>query len=210
MEKSTTISELAKALVKFQGEVKTIGYDAKNPFFKSEYATLGALVESTRELLSLHGLVVSQLTEETGAVTTILMHVSGEYLSSTLKLTPTKNDPQGLGSCITYSRRYAYAAILGLVSDKDDDGNHASQGETKTFKSPASIQRVVPLPKLSSEQEEILELGKKAFKGSKLNFTAWLGTNFMTNDIEKLDKEQLEKAKKYLTDAVIAQEGEKQ
>lgn len=132
MEKSLTIAELAKALLGFQAEVKTIGYDAKNPFFKSSYATLTQLVTMSKEALVHHGLAVSQLTEGEGGITTILMHTSGEYICSTLTLKAVKDDPQGHGSAITYARRYGYASILGLVSDEDDDGNASTMPE-KTF-----------------------------------------------------------------------------
>ena len=126
MEKSPTISELAKALNRFQGEMGTVVFDAVNPFFKSKYATLSALVATARPILFKNELSVSQLTEGDGGVTTILMHSSGEYISSTLILKAVKDDPQGKGSAITYARRYAYASILGIVSDEDDDGNASS------------------------------------------------------------------------------------
>lgn len=126
MDMSESIAELAGALCKFQGEMKAVAFDATNPFFKSKYATLSALVDGASKLLAKHGLAISQLCTDDGAVMTILMHESGQYISSTMKLTPTKNDPQGVGSSITYNRRYSYASILGLVSEADDDGNSAS------------------------------------------------------------------------------------
>jgi hypothetical protein len=126
MEKSQTISELAKALIAFQSEIGPISFDADNPFYKSKYATLAQLVKEAAPIVSKHGLAVSQLCEGDGGVTTILIHSSGEYLSSTLTLRAVKDDPQGHGSAITYTRRYAYASILGLVSEEDDDGNSAS------------------------------------------------------------------------------------
>jgi hypothetical protein len=180
MEKSPTISELAKALVAFQKEMKTVGFDAKNPFFKSEYATLSNLVEESKAILAKNGLAVSQLTEDAGAVTTVLMHTSGEYLSSKLTLKPVKEDPQGLGSCITYARRYAYAAILGLVSDKDDDGNAASH----THEAPKETPKTQPRPAVTngtngtkngttkSVKDIVIELGKQLFKDSDA-FKLW-------------------------------------
>lgn len=127
MDKSATISELAKALNKFQSLMGAVIFDSTNPFFKSKYATLSAIVATAKPILANCGLSVSQLTEGEGGVTTILMHTSGEYLASTLTLKATKDDPQGHGSAITYARRYAYASILGIVSDEDDGGNTASQ-----------------------------------------------------------------------------------
>lgn len=128
MEKSESLSELAGALNKFQSEMGTVSFDSNNPFFKSKYASLSALVTAARPLLAKNGLSVSQLVSDTGSVTTMLLHSSGQYLSSTLTLKAVKEDPQGQGSAITYARRYAYAAILGIVSDEDDDGNAATSG----------------------------------------------------------------------------------
>lgn len=126
MEKSETITKLALALVAFQKDMGAVSFDANNPFFQNKYATLAALVAHAKPLLASNKLAVSQLTEGEGGVTTILMHESGEYMFSTLTLKPSKDDPQGRGSAITYARRYGYASILGLVSDDDDDGNAAT------------------------------------------------------------------------------------
>jgi hypothetical protein len=164
MEKSQSIAELAKALLLFQINVKTIGFDASNPFFKSKYATLTQLVTMSKEALIKSGLSVSQLCEDEGAVTTILMHNSGEFLSSKLTLKPTKDDPQGRGSCITYSRRYAYAAILGLVSDDDDDGNHASM--------PSKKEEPKVLTEDNSMMPHVEKLAKEKFKTPDA-FKAW-------------------------------------
>lgn len=132
MEKSEQINELAGALSMFQCEMEFVGYDANNPFFKSKYATLTALVTESKKLLGKYGLSVTQLTEDQGSVITMLMHKSGQWISSKLTLTPSKQDPQGLGSAISYARRYSYASILGLVSDQDDDANHATFGKPAT------------------------------------------------------------------------------
>lgn len=134
MEKSQTISELAKALNKFQSMMGPVIFDANNPFYKSKYATLSAIVSKAKPYLTESGLSVSQLLEGDGGVTTILMHSSGEYLSSALFLKSIKDDPQGHGSAITYARRYAYASILGIVSDEDDDANASIKSENSQEK----------------------------------------------------------------------------
>ncbi len=143
MNQSETIGKLATALGAFQKDMPTVSQDATNPFFHSSYATLAGLVGAAGPLLPAHGLSVTQITEGAGAVTTMLMHISGEYISGTLELNPVKNDPQGRGSAITYARRYSYASILGLVTDKDDDGNAGSKPPAnkppkRTTKPPAS------------------------------------------------------------------------
>lgn len=130
MNTSTSITKLSVALVKAQGELNAVSKDGKNPHFKSTYATLQNIVESTRDVLHRHGLAVVQTFSQTDGtyidLTTTLVHESGEWISGTITVRPTKPDPQGLGSAATYARRYAYAAILGIVTDDDDDGNAAS------------------------------------------------------------------------------------
>ena len=126
MEQSINIAELAKALAKFQGMVESVSKDAVNPFFKSKYATLENIVATIKKPLSECGLSFAQLPTGENGLTTILIHESGEFLKSTVTMHPSKNDPQGQGSAITYMRRYALSALLGLVTDEDDDGNEAS------------------------------------------------------------------------------------
>jgi hypothetical protein len=129
MNKSQTISELCKALTLFHVKVGDIVKDAKNPFFKSSYATLQNIQEAIREPLIECQLTVSQHPEGEHGLTTILMHSSGEWIESYYVMTPVKNDPQGIGSCITYQKRYALVSILNLsVNDPDDDGNQATYG----------------------------------------------------------------------------------
>lgn len=126
---SQEIVEIAKALSKFQGGIKPALRQASNPYFKSTYADLATLWESIRGPLAENGLAVIQIPEttpETVNLTTTLVHTSGQWIRGTLSLRPVKNDPQGVGSCITYARRYALSAILGLVTEEDDDGNAAS------------------------------------------------------------------------------------
>lgn len=189
MEKSATISELAKALVSFQKEMKSIGFDANNPFFKSKYATLAQLVTLSKDSLAMNGLAVSQLAENEGSITTILMHVSGEYLMSTLTLKPVKDDPQGRGSCITYARRYSYASMLGLVADDDDDdGNTATNLTTRTATMPFTA-KVQPNtePKLNPTDEMVLT----SEQGQAL--LAYLtGNGYTTDDLKEYISFQLD------------------
>lgn len=182
MEKSQSISELAKALVSFQKITKTIGYDANNPFFKSKYATLTALVSSTKAELSSCGLAVTQLCEDEGSITTMLVHNSGEFISSKLTLKPVKDDPQGRGSCITYARRYAYAAILGLVSDDDDDGNHASDKK--------KLEEVKTTEQTLSMRHYVDKSAKEKFK-SPDEFKIWRTENGFAENLNGLNELEL-------------------
>ena len=125
-----TYKNLFKDFIEFQKEFKGMTPDATNPFFKSSYITLDGILETVRPILSKHGLCVLQ--EATGDgeyifVKTKLAHVSGEILETDiLKMKPQKNDPQSMGSCITYAKRYQLAALLGICESVDDDGNKAT------------------------------------------------------------------------------------
>lgn len=127
MNKSESIIELTKALCKFHASVGKIKKSAENPFFKSKYADLSSILDVIEEPLHTNGLSFVQFPIGEHQMSTMLMHESGEWMEGTYTMKPTKNDPQGLGSVITYQRRYALGAILGLNIDVDDDGNAASQ-----------------------------------------------------------------------------------
>jgi hypothetical protein len=131
MRSSESITKIASALVKAQGELNAVGKDGTNPHFKSKYATLQNIVESCRDTLRKQGLAVVQTFAETDGtyinLTTTLLHESGEWMQGIITMRPSKADPQGLGSAATYARRYALSAILGIVTDDDDDGNASSQ-----------------------------------------------------------------------------------
>lgn len=129
MNKSESIKAFAEALAKFQGEVKNPPKSADNPFFKSKYTPLDVMIDTAKPLLNKHGLSYIQSCSGDGqniTVTTLLMHSSGEWVETDpLTLKADKATAQGAGSAITYGRRYALSAALGLASDEDDDGNGA-------------------------------------------------------------------------------------
>jgi hypothetical protein len=151
MDKSESINELAMALSKAQSEITGAKKDSKNPFFGSNYADLASCWDACREALSANGLAVLQTTsrgepvtiqwetmdKESGEVTqykvdtvetvivTTLLHSSGQWISSPLPMIPRDASPQGIGSAITYGRRYGLCAMVG-VAQVDDDGNTAS------------------------------------------------------------------------------------
>ncbi|WP_144597404.1 ERF family protein [Bacillus cereus] len=135
MNRSETITKLAEALVKFNSEVSKIAKDADNPFFKNNYATLDTIIDEVRPILFKNGLSIMQVPSGDGqnvTLKTLLLHSSGEWLESDeLTMKPVKNDPQAVGSCITYARRYSLAAFLSLNTGEDDDGNGATYGKDK-------------------------------------------------------------------------------
>lgn len=117
---------MSKALTSFHQRISKIGKDSKNPFFKSKYASLSTILDAIETPLCESGLSICQFPTGQNGLTSILMHESGEWISAEYEMKPVKDDPQGRGSCITYQRRYALAAILSLNIDEDDDGNKAS------------------------------------------------------------------------------------
>lgn len=134
MEKSESIKNLATALCNFQSAVDVIKKGNINPFFKSKYASLSDILDIIREPLAANGLSFAQFPKDRYGLDTILMHTSGEWISASYEMEPTKKDPQGAGSVITYQRRYALGAILGLQIDEDDDANKASEPPKKIVK----------------------------------------------------------------------------
>lgn len=124
---SQELKELFAALAKAQAEMRIAGLSSENPFFKSRYADLADIVRASRPALTKYGLsVIHQiLPNEDGAsmLHCILCHSSGQFIRTSMRILPVKNDIQSLGSCITYLKRYTYAAITGVIcSDDDDDG----------------------------------------------------------------------------------------
>lgn len=129
MTKSESIKNIAKALITFHIKVDKVKKDAKNPFFKSTYASLSNILEAINEPLIESGLSFTQFPSGENGLTTTLMHAeSGEFMESDYTMKPVKDDPQGKGSVITYQRRYALAAVLGLNIDEDDDANTGTHG----------------------------------------------------------------------------------
>jgi hypothetical protein len=124
------MKQLAAALVKAQAEMPAVEPDQVNPHYKSRFVSLDHLIAKTRPTLAKHGLVIAQFPSHLDgapALTTRLIHESGELLESTLPLVLAKNDMQGLGGALTYARRYAWAAVLGISEEEDDDAERASE-----------------------------------------------------------------------------------
>ena len=132
MHTSDTITELVKALVKVQEEIRNPANSANNPFFKSKYAPLDEILNLVRPLMAKNGLALIQSAGGEGthaSVTTLIMHTSGEWIESDkLIIVPAKLDAQGIGGAITYARRYTITAMLGIAGEEDDDGNLAAHG----------------------------------------------------------------------------------
>ena len=130
MEQSENVDELFKALSKMQGSLNAVKKDSTNPFFNSKYATLSAIWDVCRKPLEDNGLCISQSTDVIEGnlfLVTRLGHSSGQWIQGKLPIRLEKNTPQGMGSAITYAKRYALSAMIGVSLDEDDDGNMAER-----------------------------------------------------------------------------------
>jgi hypothetical protein len=143
MEKSPSITNLTQGLAKFHAMVGKISKDAKNPFFKSNYASLPHIITEVSEPLEKAGLILSQFPNGDG-LTTMLIHAeTGEYISATYTLQVVRqNDPQAQGSAISYARRYAITSILNLAIS-DDDGEAATR-PVRQVNAPTMVKMVEP------------------------------------------------------------------
>lgn len=125
METSTETDKLFTALSKAQGEIVNPQKDSKNSHYNSQYASLPIVIDVIRPVLSNNQLILTQWPESIGDdnyLVTLLAHTSGQFIKNQIKMLVIKKDPQGLGSAITYYRRYIICAIMGL-HQADDDGN---------------------------------------------------------------------------------------
>lgn len=160
METSESIKELATALNKAQAEMSGAKKGKENPFFKSKYADMNAVVDAVRIPFCDNGLSYAQLPlfrDGFVGVETILMHTSGEWMRGELLLPMTKQDPQAAGSAITYARRYALQSIAGIPSE-DDDANSTRGAKAK----PDNTVQLAAMNKAASENLESISFVKQA------------------------------------------------
>lgn len=139
MEFSEKIDLISAAMSKFQSQVTTAKKTSANPYFGSKYADLAEVWDTIKNPLCSNGLAVMQSPENVEGkviITTLITHTSGQWIKGSLAMQPVKTDPQSYGSCITYGRRYSLGAFLGIATELDDDGNKASDLDTKA--SPAA------------------------------------------------------------------------
>lgn len=179
------VAKLAAALAKAQGEIKPALKDSSNPAFKgTKYADLTAVWDACREALKTNGIAVVQAPNFDGQevwLETTLLHSSGEHITGRYPLRPTKSDPQGYGSALTYARRYSLAAMIGVVADDDDDGNAATKrdGGEPAPRRPEVVQQT------GSDGDTAKKWGEDAIgfvnrTGDSERFKAWHDKNLNT------------------------------
>ena len=176
---SPEITELAEAMILVQQTLSPALKDAENTFTNSRYATLHSVMNACRDALLEHGIWLTQYPVSVeanllGLVTKIVHAETGQWQASLLTMPLPKNDPQGYGSAMTYARRYGLSALIGIVTENDDDGELASlrgEGQNSGFKprncgntSPATQPKSMPegnpleavnLPRLDGVQYRI-------------------------------------------------------
>jgi hypothetical protein len=159
MQRSEQINEIAAALSKAQGLIQGAVKGNVNPHFRSKYADLASVWDAIREPFSVNGLsVVQGLTSGDSCIhcETLLMHVSGQWISETLSIPADKNNAHGFGSAATYARRFGLQAIAG-IAPVDDDGNAAS-GKVETIAdayTEAQPKRINPLENAMEGEEPL-------------------------------------------------------
>ncbi|MDQ3040042.1 MAG: ERF family protein [Pseudomonadota bacterium] len=130
---SDSITAIMPAFIKAQGSFDKALKKATNPHFKSKYVALDGVIDAVAPALRAEGIAIMQMTDvEDGRIVLVsrLIHESGEWLGSRYPVHPVKSDPQGEGSALTYARRYALMALVGIAPE-DDDGNAAVKAVAK-------------------------------------------------------------------------------
>lgn len=140
LDSSPSIAQLTKALAAAQQLMGPALKDAINGGFKTTYANLASVWSAWRAHGPAQGLAILQITKNVGdgavTVRTILSHTSGEWIASELTMPVAKRDAHGVGSALTYCRRYALSALVGIAPDDDDDGNAAANVDRRTQNEP--------------------------------------------------------------------------
>lgn len=194
---SESVTELSKALSACQGEIGKAHKDSNNPFFKSKYADLTSVFDAIREPMAKHGLSIVQFpcdSEKGVGLITRLSHSSGEYMEMFYSMRPTKDDPQGRGSAITYMRRYALQSIMG-VAPEDDDGNAASR--------PAARAPVKPTLNYNKDETYTGSEDDKKWLISSCNALGLDGNGLL----DKYNDKIIDKTKGYIISQIMKQVG---
>lgn len=156
MKTSESIVKIATALLKAQKATGAAKKGASNPFYKSTYADLGEVMKACKEHLNENGITVLQPIMNT-VVETILLHESGEWMSSETPIVcSAQNDPQKLGSAISYARRYGLQSMV-FIPAEDDDGNSASKTVAQRVATPPVI--IQKVPEMTTEDQDVKTFG---------------------------------------------------
>ena len=166
---TTQESQLNASFVKALGELRNVAKNAVNPHFRNRYASLDAILDDVRPILAAHNLGLSQepLFEDGKAgVVTRIIHSSGEYRASILLLPVKDQTAQGVGSALTYAKRYAISSILGITADDDDDGELASKPAVAKIGFKAEAPKAKPEKAKEAIVADLVEISNKAIEAA--------------------------------------------
>jgi hypothetical protein len=178
MEKSTTVGAISKAIAAAQVKMGAAKFDSKNPHFNSRYASLASVMEAVKPMADV-GIAITQdcsvIRDDKGAqvvVTTMLSHAeSGEWITGNISMKVDKDTPQGVGSCLTYARRYSISAICGCAADEDTDAQDVEPARKAPVSAPKAS-KPAQTPKVDPEKAEavtnvVAEFGGKVVQDPK-------------------------------------------
>lgn len=172
MRHSDSLAKLSAAVVKANAAVSNALKDSQNPHYGSTFASLNSVLDAIKPIYATHGLTFVQLPGfEDGHATldTMLVHESGEWLAHTSGAPLQKQDPQGVGSAITYLRRYSLASLAG-IGQEDDDGNAASSTRSVSKPAPKATTTdddMIACPECGSEMWDNRDDAKSGVNGGK-------------------------------------------
>lgn len=205
---SEQVNELFSALSKAQATIQPALKDKSNPFFKTKYCDLSSVWVACRESLTNNGLCVTQtvVKNDSGMILiTTLGHSSGQWMRSEMPILLGKMDPQGLGSSITYARRYSLAAMVGVAPDDDDDGEKAQQSFRKQanepvkssieqLKQPIELVKSVNVSLISKEMvDELINLQTHVTQECKDKAKKYMNEELKVFEFDKLNQDQYKK-----------------
>ncbi len=196
MQHTDDIKDLVASLAKAQGTIKAAKFNKKNPHFKSNYADFNSCMDACRQSLSENGLAISQsceLINERYYIETMLSHISGQWIKSLLPIYLSKMDNQGVGSAVTYGKRYALCALLGLVADQDDDDAEYEQDRDKENKKEEPKKVEEPKKILGTKLRVLKDIEERLDKENKERFNIWIKSCYKVDDISEIQDQYFEK-----------------
>lgn len=200
MNQTEDIKDLVAALAKAQGKMEPAKFNKVNPHFKNRYADFTSCMDACRVPLSENGLSIMQYCEtinEKLTLVTMLAHTSGQWIKSHFPLNPAKMDSQSIGSAMTYAKRYSLSAMLGIVSDEeeDDDGEAAHGRDSRPMAIRSSVKAINAPTKISTQQVTEIEGYLKQLPGEVAKgCMEWINTRGFKN-IAEISPEFMEEVK---------------
>jgi hypothetical protein len=214
MEHSPEIGELMAALAKARKVFLPVLKHSKNPYFGSTYADLAEYIDATKDGLSDNGIAVTQFPEydpEEGGVTiiTFIAHPSNQWMLDRLWVPVSKGDAQGIGSAITYGRRYAYSALLNVASQGEDDDANQAVGKTQTDRSALTTDKDEKKGRtINPAQQRALWSAFKSSGKTEADFRGHLSAKYGLEHTSEILKKDLDYILRWLMGTKIPNPGE--